>query len=261
MSFNISQFKSALNNFGGPSRASLFEVSVINPPTRGTSVNATNFQFFCQSAVVPGIQIETQLYAPVAGRPVQFPTGITPSPFNAIFLMDSEHQLLEFFHKWIQQVVNYGVGGGKFSSISSRSGGTMLPFEIGYMADYSADIIIKHYTVNSDGTSYYETKLQNAYPVAVGDIDLAWSDNDSYLTLPVSFAYEQIVYSGEETGNPLSGLGRGAGILDALGAIAGFVGTVQQTVKQGTKFDSVQDAVNRIYRVRNSFNRMTNTLG
>jgi len=261
MAFNISQFKGQLNQFGGAARANIFEVQVINPPTFGTKVNATNFHFFCQTATVPGIALETQMYMPVAGRPVQFPTGVVPTSFNSVFLMDSEHQLLTFFHRWIQQVVNYGVGGGKFSSIQSRTGGTMLPFEIGYMSDYAADIIIKHYTTDSNENKYYETKLQNAYPVAIGDIDLAWETNDSYLTLPVSFAYEQIVYAGEELGNPLSGLGRGAGFLDALGAIAGFVGTVQQTVKQGTKFDSVQDAVNRIYRVRNSFNRMANTLG
>lgn len=256
MTFNISRFKSQLDNFGGPSRASLFEMQIYQQPVRGSAINSSNFNFFCQTVQVPGIDLESVTYMPVAGRPVMFPTGVAPSQLNTIFMMDSEHQLLSFFHKWIQNVVNYGTTSGKFSEVNGK-----LPFEIGYMQEYSARLVIRHYTTGSDNDRYYEYILDGAYPISIGEVDLSWAQNDSYLTLPVRFAYERIQYSGEVIGSPLSGLGRGYGFFDALGAIAGFAGTVQQTVDQGLRFTSIQDAINRIYRVRNSFGKMSNVLG
>jgi hypothetical protein len=257
MSFNISQFKAELDSRGGPSRGSLFEVTV-TPVHRNTvaGMDARSLRFFCQSATVPNINLQTQEYAPVASNPIFYPTAISASQFNAIFMMDSEHKVLQFFHQWMQAVMNYGTKGGKFSSVGNK-----LPFEMGYMKDYGARISIKHYTTDSDNNRYYETILDGAYPTGMGETNLSWSDNDNFLTLPIKFAFERIEFSGELEGNPLGLYGRGNGLLSTLGALAGFAGTVQQTVKQGTKFNSVQDAINRIYRVDNSLNKLVNTLG
>jgi len=255
MPFNISEFKAQIDRLGGPARASIFDVSVFNPPVAGTGVDVGNFRFFCQSATVPSITFDTATYTPVGAAPVQYPTGVQPQVFNAIFMMDSEHQLLTFFHRWMQNVVNYGTTAGRFSEVGGK-----LPFELGYMEDYGARLSVKHYTTGSNESRFYEVIMDNAYPVAIGDVELSWSDNDSFLTLPVSFAFDRIEYSGELEGSPIGAFGRGSGLLDLIGAVAGFVGVVQQTVKQ-QKPTSIQDAINRIYRVRGSLDRLNNVLG
>jgi len=50
MPFNISEFKAQIDRLGGPARASIFDVSVFNPPVVGTGIDVGNFRFFCQSA-------------------------------------------------------------------------------------------------------------------------------------------------------------------------------------------------------------------
>lgn len=249
MAFNISRFKSQLNRFGGVSRANLFEVMIIGAPVTGTEINSENVSFFCQTALIPSIQVSTVPYEPAGGMPVQFPNGITAQPFNAIFMMDSDHQVLQFFHRWIQQVVNYGTKGGSFSEIGGK-----LPFEMGYKDDYSCRIVIRHYSTESSPGKYYEVILDHAYPVSIGDVDLAWETNDSYLTLPVSFAYDRIEYSGEKAGSSGT-LGRANGFFDILGRVAGFAGVVQQTIS-GSKPTSIQDAINRVTRLQSSLGRV-----
>ncbi len=257
MSFNISRFKSTFDKYGGPARPSLFEVNVYKYKETNSNIDPiADFSFFCKSANFPGVELETQQMTAVAQRPKTFPVGVNNPPFSAIFLVDSDHEILTFFHNWIQRVVNYSSRGGSFGAIDGDPNGNgMLPQEIGFKDEYSCRLTIKHYSTESASNGrYYEVVLDKCYPFNVGELDLAWEQNDSFLTLPVSFAYDEIYFSGDRSGAP-SGRGRG-GILEALGDLAGFAGVVQQTLGSG-KPTSIQDAVNRLNRVRNSFGNLS----
>ena len=50
----------------------------------------------------------------------------------------------------------------------------------------------------------------------MGDVDLAWDNNDSFAVLPVSFQYDRIQLSGERVGSPSSRFNRGNGIIDLI---------------------------------------------
>lgn len=259
MPFDITQFKSAMNRFGGPARSSLFEVTVT--PYKDGSIGKNKafgtreFSFFCKTVNMPGIIFNTAENAQVGQLPTAMPTGISARPLETIFMCDSDHQVLSFFHQWAQNVMNYGTKGGPFAQIDNK-----LPFEIGYRDEYACRVTVRHYSTESFQNKYYEVILDKCYPTIVGDLDLSWENNDSYLTLPVSFNYKRIEYSGEKTGSPTSRLNRGNGILDILGAVAGFADVVRQTTRGG-KPTSIQDAVNRVTRVTNSFDNISNTLG
>lgn len=257
MPFNITDFKSTFERFGGPARASLFEVRISKLP-RGINslVGPRDFRFFCQTVTIPGLNIEQATSVNVGQKAQIFPVGVTNETVNTVFMMDSDHQILSFFHSWMQNVVNYGTEAGMYSSVDGK-----LPYEIGYKDEYSTDITIHHYTTDSFENSYYETKLEKAYPISIGDVNLSWSDNDSFLTLPVAFSYERIQYSGELAGSNSSALNRGNGLLDIIGAVAGFADVVKQTVNQNSRPRSVQDAVNRLTRVRNSFDNISDRFG
>lgn len=261
MAFNISQFKSEMDKFGGPGRGHLFEIT-ISPIGGGTTsatddkkMNPAQFSFFCKTASIPAMSLETMNYSAVGQLKKQFAVGVSSEPVSTIFMCDSDHQIVNFFHQWFQKIVNHGSGGGSFDQVNER-----LPYEIGYKDDYTTDISIRHYSTESDINKYYEVILYNAYPNAIGDLGLSWEENDSFLTLPVSFSYDNIKFSGSKTGTPDERSSRGTGLLDSLGALAGFGSVVKQTIDQGVRFDTIQDAVNRITRVRNSFDNLSDKI-
>ena len=90
----------------------------------------------------------------------------------------------------------------------------------------------------------------------MGDVDLAWENNDSFPVLPISFQYDRIQYSGERFGNPTARFGRGNGLLSLLNA----VGNIGQVIGQNLIPTSVQDAVNTFTRARNDFDNISNKI-
>lgn len=256
MSFNISRFKSTVDKYGGPARPSLFEVIVSKAPESNSKIEPLReFSFFCKSVNFPGIQINNETFSAVGQLPIQFPSTMSNQPINAIFMVDSDHQILSFFHNWIQRVLNYSTKGGMYGAIDvggDRFDG-LLPYEVGYKDEYSCRMIIRHYSTESTGSKYYEVTLDNVYPYTIGDLDLAWESNDQILTMPVAFSYDRIYFSDDRTGKP--GKRLAGGLLETLGDLAGLVDVTKQTINQGRP-RSIQDAVNRLSRIRNSYDNL-----
>jgi hypothetical protein len=265
MAFNISNFKSTFDKYGGPARPSLFEVIISKPAEKNSKIDVVReFSFFCKSINFPGVNIQLSPMTAVAQMPKQFPTAMEAPPINAIFMIDSDHQILTFFHSWVQRVLNYNTANGPYSAVSfENSAGSeltelgRLPYEVGYKDDYACRMIIRHYSTESlpgESGKYYEVILDNVFPYQLGDLDLAWETNDSFLTLPVQFLYDGINFSGARAGNPSQRIN--GGLLETLSDLAGFADTLRQTVRQG-KITSIQDAVNRLNRVRNSYDNIS----
>ena len=251
MAFNINEFKSQMDWFGGPARGSLFEVQIT--PPKGAAINSRansrDLTFFCKNASIPGLVFNSASYEPVAQKMRMMPMTVNIEPVQAIFLLDSDHQVLSWFHSWAQNVVNFGTQGGAFSEVDGK-----LPHEIGYKDDYGCRITIRQYSVNYEQSGqYYEVILDNAFPFQIGDVDLAWENNDSFSVLPVSFHYDRIQFTGERIGSPTARYGRGNGL---LGLINGL-GAVGQLIGQDLVPRNVQDAVNKYTTVSNSVGRIS----
>lgn len=248
MTFSISKFKSSMDKFGGPDRGSLFEVQIINFPTNNSKVDARDLTFFCKNVGIPGMNFEMNEYAAVGQKNKSFPSMITTDPIQSIFILDSDQQILSFFHGWAQRIVNYSTQGGRFSEIDG-----MLPYEVGYKDEYACRIVIKHYSGDfAQSGKYYEVILDNAFPNSIGDVDLSWEANDSYSTLPVSFQYDRIQYSGEVAGSPSNFDGRGNGLLGLINTI----GAVGQLIGTNIVPQSITDAVSRFTRIKNTFDNI-----
>ena len=250
MAFRINEFKSQLDWFGGPARGSLFEVQITRPKNVKSRANTRDLLFFCKNAAIPGITINSTQYEPVAQMRRMMPMTVNTEPLQAIFMLDSDHQVLSFFHSWAQNVINYGTAGGAFSEVDGK-----LPFEVGYKDDYACRITIRQYSVNyEESGQYYEVILDNAFPIQIGDVDLAWENNDSFSVLPVSFQYDRIQFTGEKIGSPSARFGRGNGLLGLINKI----GSVGQLIGQNLVPQSIQDAVNKYTTVSNRINRIKN---
>lgn len=192
--FNISEFKSRIDRYGGPARTNLFETMISPTNKRGeiivpNVISSDDLRFFCQTASIPGINLETMPYKPSGvGYPEYMPMNAVPDNLNAVFMLDSNHRILTFFHRWISSVVNVsGNRGGNFRGLA--------PKLIEYKDNYSAsELTIRHFSVNNP-SSYYECRYEDVYPTQIGNIDLSWA-GDGIATVSVNFSYNRMIYSG-----------------------------------------------------------------
>ena len=248
MAFNISEFKARIDRLGGLARKNLFIADIVFNG-RNTNIAVPNFtqsdlRFFCKSATVPGLNIAVQEHYPNGfGLPHSVPTALQPDQLNLVFMLDSQHKVLNFFHQWMQKVVNYDVSKGMFAEV-----GGQLPYEIGYKTDYASTIRIAVYS--TDSNTYYEFILYDAFPTQISPLDVAWEDKDSYATITVNFAYSGMKVTGAVEGAPLTRGSRGNGLLEFINNI----GASSQLINQGSLPRSVQDAVDSFTRVRDAFN-------
>lgn len=243
MAFSINEFKSQFDSRGGPAKTSLFTVSFSSTPTNDF-ISGQDLLFFCKTAEVPGINLNVieHKYNALDSN-VSIPTGMTNEPINCIFMCDSQHRILSFFHHWMQKIYNYSTSGGQFSSINDQ-----LPYELGYVDEYKARMTIRYYGVEtSENTNYYEVILDDLYPIKVESITLSWEDNNQVANLPVSFAYRKKYFSAETSGIPTDRFSRGNGLLDLIVS----VGYPSQLIVQTDLPTSIQDAINNFTRVGN----------
>lgn len=252
MAFNINEFKSNMNRVGGAGHTGLFQVIFVNTPPTTSNLTERQLSFFCKTVAIPGIAVNTATYETPGQRPKQFPVGVGSDNVQALFMLDSDHQIAQFLHSWLQRVVNYSTAGGTFAEINGQ-----LPYEMGYKDDYSCRMIIRHYS-SFDTEKFYEVILDKAYPVIMGDIDLDWANKDTPGQVSVAFAYDRIQYSGEKYGTPTTRLSRGLGLLDALTELGGAAQSIAFNLGRPR---SVQDAINRFTKVKDGFDTITKFFG
>jgi len=256
--FNINEFKSVMNKYGGPAKSNLFIMS-LGPGLRDTRksefIPKTDILFFCQEVTVPPININVSSYKANSIDIAQsIPINLSTPQINATFMLDSDHRVISFFHSWMQEIINYDVSQGYNSQIN----GDHMPYEIGYKQDYSCTLFIKHYKTDSTGKveEGYEYTFYDAFPTELGSKTLSWTPSDSIATVSVNFSASSYNFDASYPGVIASTSARGnGGYVDFLNSV-GYKG---QTVQQSIVPRSVQDAINTFTTVRNDFRTLKNT--
>jgi hypothetical protein len=140
---------------------------------------------------MPGINLELMQYRPNGiGYPEFMPMNATPESLNGVFMLDSNHRIMTFFHRWINSVVNVSGDAGATSAGLEQK-------EINYKENYTTSMDIDLFSVH-DQSRFYRCSYDGVYPTQVGSLTLNWSDNDAIATLPVNFSYNRMRYSGFE---------------------------------------------------------------
>jgi hypothetical protein len=144
---------------------------------------------------MPGINLETVSYKPNGlGFPEFMPMNASPDQLNCIFMLDSDHRVMTYFHRWISSVVN----------VSGNRGGTSRGLQhklIEYKENYAAsELTIKHYSTHNQ-KQFYECKYLGVYPTQVSSLDLSWAANDAPATFTVNFSYNKLIYQGFSDSN------------------------------------------------------------
>ncbi len=204
--FNINEFKSKVNEHGGPALNSLFvaEIARISEPG---GILTNDLRFFCQSVSVPGINIEVMQYKPAGiGFPEFMPMSTSPDQLNCVFMLDSDHKIITFFHKWMNSIINVGGDRGIIplrEPFSSRGSG-IEPKEINYKNEYTTSMVVKHYSAfgnSNEIPGFYEYRFEGVFPTQIGPLQLSWSDT-SLSTSTVNFSYSRILHQGFQRASP-----------------------------------------------------------
>lgn len=251
MTFNVSDFSAKLNQYG-LARDNLFYVA-ISPPSFGADIPLEDLTFFCRSVELPGLGVNTvDIQSQGYGIAEKRPASMTFDNLNTIFMVDSYFKVKDFFHKWMQYIINFDNSRGYTTTINGAR-----PFEFQYKDTYTGTITVYVYSYGSN-TLQYVYKFENAFPTNLGSITTSWENNDNIMTLPVSFAYD--IYNVDALSSSLltTYQGNDAGIpgteeaLYALGVLGRSIEalstsqTIQDIINQYTQVESVFDSIREI---------------
>jgi len=197
MAGSISQFISSFNT--DVARSARFDVTINIPLVLLPYVSTSRkVNLRCESASLPGRTIATA-DRKIGAAPVQkIPYQTTYNDMEMTFIVSDDMSEKVLFEGWME-------------AINPTSN-----YNFNYKSNYVTDILVNQYDVTNKLT--YQVVLQDAFPIAINQLDLNWSSND-YHKLTVVFAYTR--WQNTQIDNILSNLGTQAisGLENALSSL------------------------------------------
>jgi hypothetical protein len=265
--YNINKFQESIDEHGGLYKPTLFYVE-IHPmyPNKwwggpGSAIDLEPFRFLCNSASLPGIQLlasdhRRQNFGSMDRRPYNVQTTDIP----LTFFIDNGGRVANFFNMWTRNIINYDSSLGELSATADNDAHL---FEIAYRDKYLCQVVItclsgagfgdepaatkennSQFNVNS-GYKIMQYTLNEAWPLQVGDVTVAWSETDTFSSLPVQFTFRNYKTLMKQQ---LQAVGsRAFSLSETLGLISGGIGVVQGLTSGGGSNQSIiMNAVNML---------------
>lgn len=159
-----------------------------------------------QDALFPSIHLMTQDTLRYGYGPTEkSPHNAQFSDVQISFLVDSRGMVYDFWFRWLKTIVACDSSGTMLGSGNPGGDGSSLAYEVAYKDSYIADITISP-------TSELHNKsmsciLYKAYPIAIQEIQLNASAQNSPVLLNITLAYRdhKIVNHSEKTGSVFVG--------------------------------------------------------
>jgi hypothetical protein len=260
MTFNVADFSAKVKGGAGLAKNNLFVASIYSPRSMNLEIER-DLLFLCKSASIPGMNLET---VPMKhqgwGKTDQMPSMFNKENVSLTFMVDSNFAVQQYFHRWMQTIVNYNELGGPQAADSY---GSKLPYEMDYKTNYSGTLEVVLYASNdkSSNASTYTYQFGTAFPVSISAMETSWENNAEIMTITVSFAYSSMSVSGmgetrpsERALNPPSAGISSGGFGGSLGGAA--VNIAQRFYSsnnlQGT-IDNILSPINNIINAGNGF--------
>ena len=170
----------------GGVRPNLFQVehtwpstNLVEPSLDGLSDKPV--MYMCKSAALPATNVGT-VELPFRGRVVKVPGDRTYETWTATFYNDDAFKLRSAYEKWI------ALTNGVDANLAEAD-----------IADTFKNIYVSQLDKFSGGANKLKTirtyELVGAWPVSVGQIAVAYDNNDSYEEFDVEFAYQYHITS------------------------------------------------------------------
>lgn len=176
-SFNVADFKSSFKD--GLTDQSLFEFKFTGLPRclKGVHEPRTiqSLIMHTKKAQFPDMTISTNNVT-LTGVSTKYPYEHTSADMQIEVISSANLWERKFFYDWQQKIVNYG--------IPAKDGSNFL---VGYYDDYVIDAEITVF--NKSGQEVSTVVLNNAWPMAVGVLDLDWATKDTVSVFYVTIGY------------------------------------------------------------------------
>lgn len=181
----INGFRSTINSLGGLQRSNHFYVTIPNPKILSGDIGPILLPFLTESANLPGVSLATSEIRRYGTGPTEKkPYAPIFTDMQMSFYGDGSGTVHKFFYKWMTGMIKFDNG------INGKAGYNGLkPYEVEYKTDYAVDIIIT--TIDEKERKIMEYKLYEAYPIAIGDIGMSWSETDGFQKIPVTFTFNR----------------------------------------------------------------------
>lgn len=187
--FNIRDFSSHINTYG-LMRTNKFLVRMPYPTGFDTDSSLKEYsryiELWCDSTSIPGVSIKTAEARRHGYGPVE-KYGTVPM-FNNVqmtFMFDKTVNVHNFFYNWTKMISNYDTRLNDYSKVTGIA--NQRVYEISYKNTYVSDIEILVYDDN--GKERMKVFLRDAFPTAIGDVQLNWNDTNDFARIPVSFTF------------------------------------------------------------------------
>ena len=194
---SIDTLKSTINRRGGVARPNRFGVYITHPSKNinsllnfnpanllsnlisGQGVNIGDFIqdprdmfLLCRNVTMPGKRIST--------TEATHNHHLSKKPYSAItdevtmsFMLTNDYYIKKYFDMWQEMIVD-------------TSGEHYKTF---YKSEYTTDVIIQQLSASNDVVPGYSVRLQNAYPIQVGAIELS-SEGEGLLEISITWEYD-----------------------------------------------------------------------
>jgi len=217
---SIDTMKSTINRRGGIARGNRFAVYVshpskgmnsllgYNPATllsnliSGDGVNVGDFIqdprdifLLCQSCTIPGKRIMTT-EATHNHHNTKKPYSAATDEVTMTFLMTNDYYMKKYFDMWQEMIID-----------TSHE-----HYKAFYKRDYCSDVTIQQLSSSNDVVPGYTVKLENAYPIQVGALELG-NGADGLMELSITWEYDNfrsigLVDGFEDVVGHMLGIGR-----------------------------------------------------
>ncbi len=164
---SISEFKSRIS--GGGARSNLFQVEILFPAFAGGEQETDQGRFMARATSLPPSTLGV-IEMPFQGRVLPLPGDRTFEEWSCTFLNDTNFKLRDAFERWSNGINNVESGGG-----------------INNPDEYMSDVII--HQLDRAGNIVKSYKLQDAWPLNVGPIEVSMDNADTIETFDVSMRY------------------------------------------------------------------------
>jgi hypothetical protein len=199
MTFNIAAFSTHLKDYGTV-QTNKFMVRIPPPRIFGPTDIDRMYEFRAKNVKIPGISFDFQNNFRYGVGPQQkFPTNVHITDIDITFIDTADVRIWKHFVKWMNGIFD----------ITGNSGGDQASYQTEYKSYYETSIEIWLY--DNDGNVANIMMLKEAYPIALNDVSLSWSENNRLYEFGVRFAFREWYYDGYNASQFVSGAELGPG--------------------------------------------------
>jgi len=181
LTFNVADFQSVIQKRGGLVQPNRYSVYITNPEKLYARGLDKDFPLLIEATSLPSRSMATadnKTYGPlrkIARESIYADLSMT-------FILTQDMVIKNYFDNWLNLIQ------------------TDFQYDPSYYDDYTTDIymallpIEQHSIIPAIATgehNYYTIKIEEAFPISVGDIALSSADVNTYAKLQVTFAYRR----------------------------------------------------------------------